>query len=89
MALNDVLNKIDINGFTAAQEAQIIAAITNLYNNSATAQPIFDKIADTFFFDQDINYVPGAARSVPNMIEAGSDVEIDPAVVVPYRMIEL
>ena len=88
MALADVLAKIDINGFSAAQEAQITAAVTNLYNNSATARTVFDKIADTFFFDQDINFVSGVARSVPNLIEAGADIEIDPAAIGPYLMID-
>lgn len=76
MALVDVLNAVNYTGFSAAGEATIAAAITNTYNNSATARTMYEDWVSAG------NSIP--ISNVPNVFRAYTDgtgrVEID----IPY-----
>jgi hypothetical protein len=70
------LNAVNYNGFSAAEEATIAAAITSTYNNSATARQMYEDWVSAG------NSIP--ISNVPNVFQAYTDgtgrVEID----IPY-----
>ena len=56
MTIQGVLNKTIFTGFSSADEAIIRQSMTNLYNRSATARAMLDKITLSQLV---INFVPG------------------------------
>ncbi|HZO47797.1 MAG TPA: calcium-binding protein [Xanthobacteraceae bacterium] len=71
MSLTDVFNSTTIMGYTPTLENDIRAALTTLYNNSATARYVLDKIGPTNPLL--IEYVPDAVEAVV----AGGIVRLD------------
>ena len=66
MSFTDVQNKTILTGFSAADEATILAAMRTAYEGSATAKKMFDDWISVLTNMIAINFLSGAFGAYPN-----------------------